>query len=121
MRLIDADALLEILKRDEEYNKDIPERADGIRDAIMDVINAPSAEPDRKYIEQLRWERDIAIQQLKELGYGLGEKPREPERKKGEWIKTPYPDSDLVINYNCPFCKKVFLTQNAQKQDLIIA
>jgi len=36
----------------------------------------PSAQPDRELIEQLRWERDIAIQQLKDLGYGLGEKPR---------------------------------------------
>ena len=26
--------------------------------------------------EQIRWERDTAIQQLKDLGYGLGEKPR---------------------------------------------
>jgi len=25
---------------------------------------------------QLKWERDTAIQQLKELGYGLGEEPR---------------------------------------------
>lgn len=27
-------------------------------------------------IEQIKWERDTAIQQLKDLGYGLGEKPR---------------------------------------------
>ena len=27
-------------------------------------------------IEQIRWERDVAIEQLKELGYGLGEKIR---------------------------------------------
>ncbi len=33
--------------------------------------------------EQIKWERDIAIQQLKDLGYGLGEKPKE---NKGEWI-----------------------------------
>ena len=40
MRLIDADALLEILKREEAYNSDIPQRADGNRDAIMDVLSA---------------------------------------------------------------------------------
>lgn len=40
------------------------------------IDNLPSAQPERGYIEQIRWERDTAIQQLKELGYGLGEKPR---------------------------------------------
>ena len=29
--------------------------------------------------EQVKWERDVAIQQLKELGYGLGEKIRTDE------------------------------------------
>ena len=40
MRLINADVILEILERDIEYNKDIPERADGIRDAIIEILNA---------------------------------------------------------------------------------
>ena len=31
--------------------------------------------------DQIKWERDTAIAQLKELGYGLGEKP-----KTGHWI-----------------------------------
>lgn len=26
--------------------------------------------------EQIKWERDVAIDQLKQLGYDLGEKPR---------------------------------------------
>lgn len=35
----------------------------------------------KKYVsrdayEQIRWERDLAIQQLEDLGYGLGEKPK---------------------------------------------
>lgn len=30
----------------------------------------------RKVFEQVMWERDVAINQLKELGYGLGEKIR---------------------------------------------
>lgn len=42
MKLIDADALLEILEREEAYNSDIPQRADGNRDAIMDVLSAPA-------------------------------------------------------------------------------
>ena len=42
MRLIDADALIEILKREEAYNSGIPQHADGNRDAIMDVLSAPT-------------------------------------------------------------------------------
>ena len=30
----------------------------------------------RELYEQIRWERDMAVQQLKDLGYELGEKPR---------------------------------------------
>jgi len=33
--------------------------------------------------EQVMWERDVAIDQLKQLGYGFGEKP-----KTGHWIET---------------------------------
>lgn len=36
----------------------------------------PSAQPDTRSLEQIKWERDIAIQQLKDLGYSLGEKVR---------------------------------------------
>lgn len=43
---------------------------------LHDVEALPSAQPDRGSIEQIKWERDLAIQQLKDLGYGLGEKPR---------------------------------------------
>lgn len=43
---------------------------------------------DKDYIasvlcKQIMYERDLAVQQLKELGYGLGEKP---EESKGKWI-----------------------------------
>ena len=43
-RLIDADRLLEILEREEVYHSDLPQRADGVRDAIMDVISAPTVD-----------------------------------------------------------------------------
>ena len=46
----------------------------------------------RGVFEQVKWERDVAIEQLKELGYGLGEKPR-----IGHWI-----DGDD----KCPCCGK---------------
>ena len=44
MRIVDADRLLEILEREEKLHSDIPTRADGIRDAIMDVISAQTVD-----------------------------------------------------------------------------
>ncbi len=40
------------------------------------VEQLPPAEPKNGVIEQIKWERDVAIEQLKKLGYGLGEKIR---------------------------------------------
>ena len=63
----------------------------------------PSAENNegtisRVVYEQIMWERDTAVQQLKDLGYGLGEKPKE---NKGEWIpiesKEKPKDYDRVL------------------------
>ena len=87
----------------------VPKSTDLIsREAVIDLLNQfgyidkemerdlsaiPSAVPDREKgdtvsrvaYEQIMWERDVAIQQLKDLGYGLGEKPKE---NKGEWLNT---------------------------------
>ena len=42
--------------------------------------------------EQIKWERDVAIDQLKELGYGFGEKP-----KTGHLIETG--SGQILTNY----------------------
>lgn len=78
-------------------------------------------------IEQLRWERDIALGQLEGLGYGLGEEPRtarwerHPVKKNREWDvcsackigtkRREYgtnPDgTEYVTEYSysyCPYC-----------------
>ena len=52
---------------------DIKEKIPELYEALSMAINALSS------IEQIRWERDIAIEQLKELGYSLGEKIRTSE------------------------------------------
>ena len=39
-------AALTALERDEEYDKDIPNRADGVRDAIITISALPSAQPE---------------------------------------------------------------------------
>ena len=45
--------------------------------------------------EQIKWERDTAIAQLKELGYGLGEKPKTDvlDKIRTEITDTLYVDS----------------------------
>ena len=90
-RYIEANALLEILKRDEEYNADIPERADGIRDAIIDVLEAPTADVVERKRGRWMFSSDDA-----------------------EWVCTvcqykiygrPYQGHYLIIPYNyCPNC-----------------
>lgn len=39
-------------------------------------------------IDQYRWERDIAVEQLKELGYELGEKIRTDDKKSSQELKN---------------------------------
>jgi hypothetical protein len=45
-------------------------------DAVEAWNRRETAQLDRGYMEQIKWERDLAIRQLADLGYGLGEKPR---------------------------------------------
>lgn len=53
--------------------------------SLSDSVENKGDTVSRVAYEQIMWERDTAIQQLKDLGYGLGEKPKE---NKGEWIRT---------------------------------
>lgn len=45
--------------------------------SIEDIMAFDMATNALGAIEQIQWERDLAIKQLHDLGYGLGEKPRE--------------------------------------------
>ncbi len=55
--------------------------------------------------DQIKWERDMAIAQLKELGYGLGEKPR-----TGHWIEiAQYSDGKHKIE--CSECKGLIFSR----------
>ena len=71
--------------------------------AVDMAIAALSVEPckdtiSRGVFEQVMWERDVAIEQLKELGYGLGEKP-----KTGHWI-SHYDEDAKEGWYECDRC-----------------
>ena len=48
---------------------------DEVEDAIQRIKNAPAVDAVSKSLyDQIKWERDIALEQLEELGIGLGRK-----------------------------------------------
>ena len=88
MRLIDAD---EVVKAIDHHTSDT---ADGLcldEDITIILEELPSVS-----IEQLKWERDTAIQQLRELGYELGQEP-----KKGKWEDRSFTG---LHRYRCDQC-----------------
>ena len=50
---------------------------EAIREAISALSENKEDMVSRGTLDQIMWERDTAIQQLKDLGYSLGEKPKE--------------------------------------------
>lgn len=61
-----------------------------------------TVEENREYLEQVKWERDLAVKQLEDLGYGLGEKPRVGKWVlKKELVPLPYDSDPLDLdNYD---------------------
>lgn len=74
--------------------------AEGYGDAIKEL----SVQPDRGYVEQIKWERDLAIQQLKDLGYGLGEKPRTKDYKTDHGYIWLCPKCGLPVHSDFERC-----------------
>lgn len=74
--------------------------AEGYGDAIREL----SVQPDRGCVEQIKWERDLAIQQLKDLGYGLGEKPRTQDYKTDHGYMWLCPKCGLPVHSDFEKC-----------------
>ena len=55
--------------------------------SIEDLLAFDMATNSLGAIEQIQWERDMAIKQLHDLGYGLGEKPREELNNSSQEVK----------------------------------
>lgn len=84
MRLIDADKVFNSIAEQEQWN--VP---DFVYDALKDASTV-EAIPKELY-EQIQWERDIALSQLKQLNIELGEKPYHkaiPVEWVEQWITT---------------------------------
>ena len=89
MDLIERQAAIDALKRDEAYDEDIPNRADGVRDAIITIMGLPSAQPERKG----KW---IDMGDFEQCSVCTGTRLKEVQTVYGKaiWIKTNY----------CPSC-----------------
>lgn len=59
----------------------------------------------QKAYEQVKWERDTAIEQLKSYGVGFCENADVVKVKQGEWIKFTLGDFDFVDRYKCSECE----------------
>lgn len=84
------------------------------REEEMEIVSEVEAEYKDKFTsvgayEQVEWERNVAIAQLKELGYGLGEKIRKVEAEYGNgWIpvesgKMPKEDERVLCLHDDGF------------------
>lgn len=72
-------------------------------------------------IDQIQWERDVAIKQLNDLGYGLGEKPREEVKKASDLIECQAAINE-VLSFLVEYCGAAFDEdmQNKLYQRLIL-
>lgn len=70
----EAIKILEVAKAECEWNAPLDYQE--AFDMAISALQAQEETVSRKVYEQISWERDIAVMQLKDLGYGLGEKIR---------------------------------------------
>ena len=77
MRLIDADKIdfNEVFGGQSDFAKDTREAAQSLIDAQPTVEAVP-----KSYAEQIRWERDVAVGQLNEIGCQFGQKMDEVKK-----------------------------------------
>lgn len=81
-RLINENAVLSAIGEWIAHNEHTYTNATEYLRNRIKAIKIAEQEPTAKenlVVEQIKWERDVAIEQLKELGYGLGEKIRADE------------------------------------------
>lgn len=78
------------------------------------LANVPAADVvSSAVLEQVMWERDMALETLKEHGIGFCEKSDMVEVRHGEWLlksriyKMP-DDFDEEFYVECPFCQRTF-------------
>lgn len=79
----------------EAFIKRLKNEADKMRDENI----APIAD-----LEQVMWERDMALETLKEHGIGFCEKSDMVEVVRDRWIKRQFADEPTAFGYRCSEC-----------------
>lgn len=76
-----------------------------IGDCRASVIYAPAADVvSLAVFEQMKWERDTALQTLEEHGIGLAQKADVVEVRHGEWLDAQYTYFGAK-RYECSLCR----------------
>ena len=88
MRLVDIDEIKLPKGFFEEVN-DVPKFYDWLNS--LPVVDPKKGTVPVGAYEQTRWERDIAISQLAEIGKSLGEKMDDIVPNRGKWVMKPDP------------------------------
>lgn len=96
----------------DDYTQGYMDALDKVEEVIREQPIVKAIPFDSEYIKQIRWERDIAISQLEDIGCGLGQDMTEVKEKlesfrpRGEWILLNHCSNAGVYCSNCH--KKVF-------------
>ena len=108
--LISREALIETIgKLKVDYYVDMNGKHNPIEQAnkiINCIEDAPTVEAvPKSYAEQIRWERNVAVGQLNEIGCQFGQKMDEVKKKlevvHGKWIKS----QSMPRSAKCSECK----------------
>ena len=86
----------------------------------MSLVEREDMKPTRAVLNQIRWERDVAISQLNDIGVGFGadmSKVKEAIEKQipKNWIAEYMGEGDFA--WKCPRCKEMFILLDGTPQD----
>ena len=88
-------------------------------DRIDDWMDTqPIVDVDSGLVGQYRWERDVVIAQLEELGIGFGQKIEGVYVTNGHWEKY-WDEENMSYSYRCSECKKDALTKDGTMHDQV--
>lgn len=101
----------------DDYTQGYMDALDKVEEVIREQPIVKAIPFDSEYIKQIRWERDIAISQLEDIGCGFGQDMTEVKEKlessnkeftrpRGEWFLLNHCSNAGVYCSNC--YKKVF-------------
>ena len=85
------------------YSKVFPTNMISFCDAVIELLK--DSVPQR-VVDQIKWERDIALSQLKEIGKGLGEKMDDVKPMKPHYTTLKYIVSGKEVSVKHPECPK---------------